>query len=438
MKRLFSLLLALALLCAVLPASAAKNDPVPVTGISLSKPPVLVPLGKETSLKIVVNPKKATDKRVTWSSSDESVATVKNGRVYGVSVGTAVITAEALDGSGVSASVEVTVLIPVKKITLCREKSLPLASMVSWQLPAEVTPADATHPEIVWSSSNEKVATVNRNGVVTGIAPGRAKITATASDGTGVSESVTFLVSDYDLVFTDRNIKALTYFYGKGTFRIRGSVANGCVQIPNVDKTVTAETDGLHEEGAGVVPVKPGEDRITINVGGKLFTYTVFVSPEAFPGSEGSVTAKQTDEDGGVLFLDLPWGTSYNDAAKLLGAQGVTLKPFMKYDTYLRAMVEGETSFSMLTAFRAGLNFSYDPSDRRFQKNNALFKGDLYFDPEIPFERIQLAVRNEYGLDKGTESGDACTWQVGDTRLILQKKERFTILEIIRTGGDGE
>ena len=84
----------------------------PVTGVTLDKNTLELYTGKRETLIATVQPENATNKAVTWASSNPSVATVENGVVTAVSAGTATITAAAADGSGVSATCAVTVEKP--------------------------------------------------------------------------------------------------------------------------------------------------------------------------------------------------------------------------------------------------------------------------------------------------------------------------------------
>ena len=102
MKRILSLLLVLAIL---LSASAAlAGDPVAVQAITLDMTEASVAAGRRITLKAAVEPANASNKQIVWTSSDESVATVRYGQVAGVGRGTATITATAADGSGVTAT----------------------------------------------------------------------------------------------------------------------------------------------------------------------------------------------------------------------------------------------------------------------------------------------------------------------------------------------
>ena len=97
MKRILSLLLAAAILCLAFPALAA--DPVPVESITLSETELNMQAQKNASVRVTFSPFNATNKSLSWSSSDESVANVNAGRITAVGSGTATITAAAQDGS---------------------------------------------------------------------------------------------------------------------------------------------------------------------------------------------------------------------------------------------------------------------------------------------------------------------------------------------------
>lgn len=80
-----------------------------VTGIVLSKTSTKIYVGESETLETTIKPTNATDKRVKWTSGDSNVVTVSNGTITGVAEGTAIITATAVDGSGIIASCEVVV-----------------------------------------------------------------------------------------------------------------------------------------------------------------------------------------------------------------------------------------------------------------------------------------------------------------------------------------
>ncbi len=163
-----------------------------VTGITLNATSVSLSTSGANSTKqltATVSPSNTTDKSVTWSSSNTSVATVSNsGLVTAISPGTVTITCKANDGSGVSATCTVTVVILVENITL-NNSSVTLEESKTHQLTATVTPSNATDKSVTWSSSNISVATVSSSGLVTAKSAGTATITCKANDGSGKSAS---------------------------------------------------------------------------------------------------------------------------------------------------------------------------------------------------------------------------------------------------------
>ena len=174
---------------------------VPVTGVSLNTSTLNLIEGGTDTLTATVEPNNATNRNVTWSSDNPSVATVNNGVVSAVSEGTATITVTAQGDSTKSASCTVTVTaaaVPVTGVTLSQTQ----ASLYSNRTPntltltATVAPDNATNQAVTWTSSDSAVATVDQNGVVTAVAPGTAVITATTADG-GKTASCTVTVSRY-------------------------------------------------------------------------------------------------------------------------------------------------------------------------------------------------------------------------------------------------
>ena len=156
----------------------------PVEKITLDQTSVTLKAKESVTLTATVSPDDATDKTVTWSTSDESVATVSNGVVIAVKTGTATVTAQAGDKKATcSITVEAT---PVTSVTLDRT-SASLNVNESITLTATVKPDDATDKTVTWTSSNESIASVTE-GVVTAHKGGTATITAQAGDKTATCE----------------------------------------------------------------------------------------------------------------------------------------------------------------------------------------------------------------------------------------------------------
>lgn len=151
---------------------------IPVTSVSLSQTSVEMIVGEEMTLTATVEPDNATHKQLTWSSSDESVATVKEGLVSAVNAGTATISASA-GGKTTSCTIKV-ISIPVTSVTL-NESSLEMIEGDEFTLMATVKPDNATNVKLSWSSSDESVVLVDE-GKLTAKGIGHAQVTVKAGD----------------------------------------------------------------------------------------------------------------------------------------------------------------------------------------------------------------------------------------------------------------
>ncbi|MBR4353150.1 MAG: Ig-like domain-containing protein [Bacteroidales bacterium] len=158
---------------------AIPGSVIEVSGVSLNNSTLSLTVGASETLTATVSPDDATNKTVSWSTSDSGVASVSNGLVTAVGVGTATITVTTEDG-GKTATCAVTVNpVEVTSVTLDQD-TLSLTKGGTATLVATVNPATATDKTVTWSSNNTEVATVDANGKVTAVGGGSATITATA------------------------------------------------------------------------------------------------------------------------------------------------------------------------------------------------------------------------------------------------------------------
>ncbi len=160
---------------------------VPVASVTLNRDALLLTVGGKSTLVPTVLPANATNRAVSWRSSNSSVATVDGGEVTALSAGTAKITATA-DGKSATCNVTVTgnEFVEVTSVTLNRTE-LELKRGNSFTLTATVSPENATENEVLWSSSDASVATVE-NGLVSAKAVGTARITASCGKVKAVCE----------------------------------------------------------------------------------------------------------------------------------------------------------------------------------------------------------------------------------------------------------
>ena len=162
----------------------------PVTSISLSKKATMY-TGKKLTLKAKVNPANASNKALTWKSSNTKIAKVaSNGVVTGVKAGTVKITATAKDGSRKSATCTVTVRQSVSKITLSKTNVVLPKKGSSYNVRVTVAPKNAYNKNVAVKSAKTKVAKVSASTVksgktvkITAVKKGTTKVVFTAKDG---------------------------------------------------------------------------------------------------------------------------------------------------------------------------------------------------------------------------------------------------------------
>lgn len=176
--------------------------------ITLDKTTLSLAVGESATLTATVKPDDATDKTVTWSSSDESVVKVDNGKVTARKSGTSTVSAKC---GGKTAECVVTVSVPVSSITLDKT-ALSLALGESVTLIATVKPDDATDKTVVWYSSDESIAKVD-NGKVMALKIGFAIVTATAANFS-VSCNVTVTHPDNIIYYTSTDGNIVKPFNG--------------------------------------------------------------------------------------------------------------------------------------------------------------------------------------------------------------------------------
>ena len=291
---------------------------VPVTSVSISGGDFELKEGASKQLSATVAPANATDRAVSWKSSNTSVAAVNaSGNVTAVAAGTATITATA---GGKSATVTVTVTpevvdIPVQSVAISGTGVSGGKATISvgagLNLNAVITPSNATDQNVSWLSSDDSVATVSSTGAVRGIKAGMAVIMATVG---GKSASVIVTVQDagptlQSIQITGSGVSGnkLTLAQNKTVqLSVKATPSNaqiGAVTWASSDSSI-ATVDG----NGKVTAKKEGMVVITATAGGKHSSIVLTVSKGA-----------STDR-----FSDVPAGVAFHDEIEWLAAQGIT------------------------------------------------------------------------------------------------------------------
>ncbi|MGZ4106709.1 MAG: Ig-like domain-containing protein, partial [Tumebacillaceae bacterium] len=242
----------------------ASNTVVPVTGISLPQSTLSIKAGTTpTKLQAVFAPTNATNRNVTWTSSDSSIVKVDAyGNVSAVGTGTATITATSTDGH-FTATCSVTAVVPVTSIALNKTTATIEANDMQ-QLTATISPTTATNATVTWSSSNNNIATVDANGVVHAVSPGTAVITATNNDvGTVRTAKCTVTVPTHASK-VQLNTSSLTLGVGGATSHLTATVTPTNATNRNVTWSSSDTSVATVDASGNVKAIGSGTATITV------------------------------------------------------------------------------------------------------------------------------------------------------------------------------
>ena len=250
---------------------------VAVTGVSLNKTSLsFTGTGSSQILTATVSPSNATNKTLTWSSSNTSVATVSNGVVKAVGFGTATITAKSNNGKTASCSVTVNPIQPTG-IKATPETSTLYGLNGTVRLSANVMPSNATNKTVTWSSNNTSVATVSSDGTVKAVGYGTAVITAKTVNG--LTSNCTINVKKEEVTsLTIATQPTKTNYYVGDTLNTAGLTLKAAYN----NGTTQTITGGFTCTPTALTSA--GTQTVTVNYGGKTATFTVNVQDVTLSG----------------------------------------------------------------------------------------------------------------------------------------------------------
>jgi len=271
-----------------------EKNVINVDSVRLSKTNETIKEGATLSLNATILPVDATNKNVTWESSNESVATVdESGIVTGIKEGTTTITVKSVDGNK-TATCTITVeknVINVEKVELDKE-NLTLKINTAQLLIATVFPENATNKDLTWTSSNTGIANVSGTGNVTGLKAGTATITVTTKDG-GLTDSCKVTVTEENVRVTKVSLNEESRKIKKGeTCTLVETIEPSNATNKNVTWT-SSNNEVATVVGGVVTALKPGTTTITIKTldGGLTDTCTIIVENDVI-----NVTGVQLDK----------------------------------------------------------------------------------------------------------------------------------------------
>ncbi|MDE6017301.1 MAG: Ig-like domain-containing protein, partial [Muribaculaceae bacterium] len=260
---------------------AVKVVPTPVESVKISPASLHLTAGDESKLTATISPSGATDKSVTWTSSDETVVTVSaTGEVKALKAGSATITVTSSNGKTATCPVEVEALdIPVESVSIS-SATLNLTEGEKATLTAMVNPSDATDSDLEWTSSNSKVVTVSAAGEVTAIKAGTARITVASHNGKSASCTVTVTAKTIEVTGITLDVTEKTIVVGE-TLTIKATVTpENATDAKNVVWTSSDESVATVKDGV-VTAVAIGKATITAEAGGKTAKCVVTVDKKS-------------------------------------------------------------------------------------------------------------------------------------------------------------
>ena len=376
-----------------------------VTGVSLAKTSLTITEGETAILSATITPSNATNKKITWSSSNTSVATVdSNGKVIAKSKGSATITVKTEDG-GFTAKCSVTVKAKTVSVTgvSLNKTSLNLVEGESETLTATITPSNATNKTVIWESTYTSVAKVNDSGKVTAVSPGSATIIVTTADGEKTAYCrVTVSAKVINVTGISINPTSLRLFVGQTSAltatitpsnatnkSVSWSSSNSSIASVSADGVVTAVSDGV---ATIMARTEDGGNTATCNVTVERQIFTVYKSyagctPDnktyrITAGSSYSVTFIPNE---GFTMYSLRYtmsGKSYIVSGNTINITSVTS------DIYITAIATQNDP----EAFTWYAGFSSDPNTI----NEHCISGQVAANSQIPGEYTFLIASNYY------------------------------------------
>jgi uncharacterized protein YjdB len=254
-------------------------DYVPVSGLSTSLD--VLELAETTSSAITATtlPADASDQRFVWQVDDPTVATVTYGLISAVKEGNTTVTVSTYGGA-FAKTIPITVFKPVLLTNFTLPTQASLVEGKTFPLQVAFQPDNATNKKLIWQSSDPSVATVDTNGIVTGLGEGHATITATSELNNTLTGHTAITVTPFipltSVSFTNAPLQMTNY----GTLQLEAAIEpanatdklltwqstnpsiirvdeNGLVRAMKVGTATISATSSNGKQASATIEVKP-------------------------------------------------------------------------------------------------------------------------------------------------------------------------------------
>lgn len=265
-------------------------EPTPVVSIKLSHKNVQLHVGSMVEISASVEPSNATDKTIKWSSSDNSIVTVDEGKVKGIKIGKAIVSASADEGK-VTETCEVEVIpFAVTGIEL-DVQSLKLMAGDQKQLNYTISPENADNKDVIWSVQDETIASVNTKGIVTAKKNGTTKVVVKTVDGgftaecsvyvVGIEEMVSAKITGGSIIEISGTVQAGSYLTAKITNDSKKTIRIKNLRVLN-GSTMTGGNDNTIEENLSGNSSKSYTVKLGVNVYKPVIRFTYEYEGETY------------------------------------------------------------------------------------------------------------------------------------------------------------
>lgn len=403
------------------PPEETPPQTVVVTGVSASPSSLSGKVGESGDISVTVSPDNASNKSVSFSSDNGGVAEVDgNGHVSFKGAGNATITVKTSDG-GYTASVSVSVSEAEKKVesvSISGDSTVTVGSSIS--LSASVSPSDAAYNGISWSSSDTGIATVD-NGKVTGVAAGKATITAEAG---GVKATKEIEVKAAEVTLTGIQITGST------------SAKKG----ETVQLSITAEPSGADasvtwsSSNANIASVD-GNGKVTCSAVGST---TITAVSKRNADIKNSITFTVTSsESNSVTLNEMKITAGQTKAADVRITGNVSSKSFSVADTKYVAVDESGN----IKAIRAGsteLTVKVDFSDGSTQTKTAKLTVEAAEVKGITLDQTKVTLKVGESLKLNptidTTGYTGCLWYTSDASIVTVTEHGNGTITAVKAG----
>ncbi len=366
----------------------------PVDSVEINGEELVMNEGDETKINVTVKPEDATIKDLVYESSDESVVKVdENGNITALKEGTATITVSSVDDPTKSDTITITVKVPVKEIVTDKD-DITIDTGDTDKITVTVNPDGATNKNVEFSSSDESIVTVDKDGNITALKEGTATITITSEDDPTVTKTVTVTVEN---PVTD--ITASEDF----TMDIG--------DIKNVDAKVNEDATNkkLNYESSdpGIAKVDSNGEVIALKEG----TVTIIISSEDDPSITETVTVTVKTPVSDIVIPDSDITLDVNEEAEI----GATVAPDeadygLTYESSDPTIAEVDENGKITAKKEGEVTVTVKSEDGRVEKTIKV----TVTKPDVLPESITVN-KNEFDLEEGDSDKITVTVNPDDT-----------------------